>query len=241
MFGKGYLIVFGLLGVVTIVQLIRKKVSITFPPRAAIIFAALFSWLELESAAPTSYLIYILPVLSIAAGLALMRILNGESRTWAIACASMVLMIFAFMDIPGVHGRGYRIMTENYQAVGAALGEIEWPDSNAKPLVLAFNPAVHEVMRDTTIRLMTTHFIEFPAKQERADSVICREGVQYVLLYRSAIRPDYMREIEPISDAMKSIGTLVWERSGYFTDIGRSYFKSDLGMPDTLQLYRIHD
>jgi hypothetical protein len=186
-------------------------------------------------------LIYILPVLSIAAGLILMRIAAGAFRTWAIAIASLALLIFAFMDIPGVHGRGYRLMVENYQAVGAALAEVDRPDSNIKPLVLVFNPAVHEVMRDSTIRMMTTHFIEFPAKHESVDSILHGEGVNYVLLYRSAIKPDYMREIGPISDAMNRIGTLVWERPNYFTDIGRSYFQKDLGAPDTLQLYRIHD
>jgi hypothetical protein len=240
-FGMGYLTVFGLLTIVVFVKLVQKQFRLKIAPGAVIILAVLFSWLEFESAAPTSYLIYILPALSIAAGLILMRILEGQLRTLSIAVASIALLVFAFMDIPGVHGRGYRIMTENFQAVSAALAEIERPDSNIKPLVLAFNPAVHEVLRDTTFRLMTTHFIEFPSTQERADSLIRNEDVKYVLLYRSAIKPDYMREIGPISDAMNRIGTLVWKRPGYFTDIGRSYFQKDLGAPDTLQLYRIHD
>ena len=240
-FGIGYLIVFGVQLIAASIAFLRNKVPTKISPRAVIILAVSFSWFELESAAPTSYLIYILPVLSVAAGLELMRLAKGSLRTWLIAATSIPLLVFGFLDIPGVHGRGYRIMTDNYQAVGAALSEIERPDSNAKPLVLAFNPAVHEVLRDTTVRLMTTHFIEFPAKAERVDSVLCNQGVQYVLLYRSAIKPDYMREIGPISDAMKRIGTLVWERPGYFTDIGRSYFHSDLSTPDTLQLYRIHD
>jgi hypothetical protein len=237
----GYLVLFGVLLLAAFVQAARRKARARILPQAVIIIFVLASWFEFESAAPTSYLIYVLPVVSLAAGLILIRIIGGHLRTWSLAVAGLALLVFAFLDIPGVHGKGYRIATSNYQAVMAALSEIERPNSNSKPLVLAFNPAVHEIIRDTTIRLMTTQFVEFPKRNESTDSVILQQGVQYVLLYRSAIKFDYMREIGPISDAMNRMGTLVWERPGYFTDIGRSYFQATIGAPDTLQLYRIHE
>jgi hypothetical protein len=132
-------------------------------------------------------------------------------------------------------------MTANALAVGAALGEIEQTDSGKRPLVLAFNPAVHEVLRDTNMWLMTTQFIEYPTTNRSVDSVLRGAGVNYVLVYASAIKPDYMREVGPIRAALTRMATPIWERSGYFTDIGRSYFDTALGAPDTLRLYRLNN
>ncbi|HZK76060.1 MAG TPA: hypothetical protein VFD13_04050, partial [Candidatus Kapabacteria bacterium] len=60
------------------------------------------------------------------------------------------------------------------------------------------------------------------------------------LVYLSAWKPDYMREVEPILAALARTATPLWERAGYFTDIGRSYFDSRLGAPDTIRLYRVN-
>ncbi len=240
MYGFGYIFIFASIAVLAIVQYIRKPIPLSVSKTSVILAVVIFSWLELESSAPSSYLIYMLPVLSVVVALALKRLLGEELRTWAIACASIVLAIVAFRDVPGRHGKGYHLMTSNALAVGAALGEVEQPDSGQHPLVLAFNPAVHEVMRDTNVRLMTTQFIEYPLENVAVDSVLRSAGVNYVLLYSSALKPDYMREVGPIRAALAHIATPVWERPGYFTDIGRSYFDTTLSEPDTLRLYRVN-
>jgi hypothetical protein len=240
MYAFGYIVIFAAIAVVAVLQYLRKPGSISIPLRPIVIVAILISWLELESAAPSSYLIFILPILSLGAALALKRFIGEQVRTWGIAAVSITLGIFAFRDIPGVHGKGYHLMTANALAVGAALGEIQQPDSGIHPLVLAFNPAVHEVLRDTSVRLMTTQFIEYPTSNMNVDSVLRNAGVNYVLLYASAIKPDYMREVGPIHDALARTATPIWERPGYFTDIGRSYFDTILFAPDTLRLYRIN-
>ena len=245
MYGLGYIFVFSAMTVIAIIQYLRRVKPIPIRTQAVTIAIVLFSWLEFESAAPSSYLIYVLPVLSFAAALWMKQLMQGRTRTWVIAIISVVLGIFAFRDIPGRHGKGYHLMTANALGVGTALGEIEESDSGTHPLVLAFNPAVHEVMRDTNVRLMTTQFIEYPEAISTGgntfvDSVLQKAGVNYVLLYASAIKPDYMREVGPIRSALDRIGTPIWERSGYFTDIGRTYFDTTLGVPDTLRLYRIN-
>jgi hypothetical protein len=240
MYGLGYLFIFAAIAIVAIVHYLRKPGRISIPLKLAAIVAILISWFELESAAPPSYLIYILPVLSLGAALALKHLAREDVRTWGIAAVSIMLGIFAFRDIPGRHGKGYHLMTANALAIGAALGAIEQSDSGIHPLVLAFNPAVHEVLRDTSVRLMTTQFIEYPTSNLSVDSVLRNARVNYVLLYASAIKPDYMREVGPIHDALARIATPIWERAGYFTDIGRSYFDTTLSLPDTLRLYRIN-
>ncbi len=239
--GLGYLIAFGTILVLFFVQLIRKKMSWRLGVRTAILAIVLFSWLEFESAAPTSYLIYILPILSVVAALALERLLAAPARKWVIAGIAILLAFLSLRGMPGPHGEGYQIMSDNYQAVGTALNQIEESDSSSHPLVLAFNPAVHEVLRDTNVRLMTTQFVEFPEQAGTVDSVLRRERVDYALVYLSAIKPDYMREVVPILRALDSNATPLWERTGYFTDIGRSYCNSIPGLPDTIRLYKLHD
>lgn len=249
-YALGFIVVFAAIAMLAIIQWIRIRGRFAVPLSVATIFMVLISWLECESSAPTSYLIYVLPILSFSAALSLNKLFKESSRMWVIAFAGIVLGIFAFRDMPGAYGKGYQIMTDNSLAVGAALDAIEQPDdtiatlrpkdSSHRPLVLAYSPAVHEVLRDTNVQLMTTQFIEYPATNASVDSVLRNAGVNFVLLYASAIKPDYMREVGPIRAAMARIATPIWERSGYFTDIGRSYFDTILGAPDTLRLYRMN-
>ncbi len=240
-FGLGYIIVCSALVLFLVIQMVRKPSALQIGRRAILLFLVFVCWFELESAAPTSYLIYVLPVLGLVAVLALEQLLPLTIRTWAIAALSVVLAFIALRDMPGPHGKGYELMSENYEAVGTALSQIEDADSNFHPLVLTFNPAVHEVLRDTNVRLMTTNFVEFPGGQHSVASVLHAHHVDYALVYLSAIKPDYMREVGPILSALDTIGTPLWERPGYFTDIGRSYFDRSLGAPDTLRLYKLHE
>ena len=236
----GYVFTFAAIAAVAVIQYLRKRGSISVPLKGIAILSALISWVELESAAPSSYLIYILPILSLAVALAMKHLFRENVRTWAIASVSIILGIFAFRDMPGSHGKGYHLIAANALAVGTAIGEIEQADSGSHPLVLAFTPAVHEVLRDTNVKLMTTQFIEYPLAGICVDSILQHVGVNYVLVYASAIKPDYMREVGPIRAALNRIATPSWERSGYFTDIGRSYFDTTFSTPDTLRLYRIN-
>ncbi len=240
MYAAGYIFVFAAVVGITIIQYIRRRSAFAIPIKPIIFLTVMLSWFELESAAPSSYLIYILPVLSLSVSIAWNKLLGKQTRIWSIAFASIVLGFFAFRDTPGMHGKGYHLMTANALAVGTALGTIEESDSGHRPLVLAFNPAVHEVLRDTNVQLMTTQFIEYSMTNASVDSILRMEHVNYVLLYASALKPDYMREVGPIRAALGRIATPIWERPGYFTDIGRSYFDTTLSTPDTLRLYRLN-
>ncbi len=238
-YAMGFIFTFALLAVSAIVYYIRNR-RLSFGHFAFALAIVFISWLEFESAAPSSYIIYILPVLSLAASLTILKVVPERFRYWLAAVLGVGLAILAFRDVPARHGKGYRIMTENSLALSAALNEIESDSSVAHLRVLTFTPAVHEVLRDTNVRIMTTQFVEYPAEDIGADSVVREYGVNYVLLYASALKPDYMREVRPIRFALDRIATPVWERPGYFTDIGRSYFDTVFGLPDTLRLYKIN-
>ncbi len=239
-YGFGYLVMIGAVALTAMIQYFRKVGTFSVSVGAVTIAVVLGSWFEFESAAPSSYIIYMLPVLSLAVALAMKRVLHEQPRIIGIALASILLFVFAFRDVPGARGKGYRLMTSNSLAVSAALAEAEQLDSVHYPLVLTFNPAVHEVMRDTNVLLMTTHFIEYATAAQSVDSVLRGAGVDYVLLYASALKPDYMREVGPIRTALARTATPIWERPGYFTDIGRSYFDTTLGLHDTVRLYHIN-
>ncbi len=240
-FGLGYILAFAVIVILAVIQFARKAVRWKMGWSVATLLIVFLSWLEFESAAPTSYLIYMLPVLALLAALAMKRLSSEAIRNWIILGLGVVLSVIAIAGMPGAHGKGYQLLSSNYQAVGAALDQIEQADSSSHPLVLAFNPAVHEVLRDTNVRLMTTHFVEFSMGTLNVDSVLQAEHVNYALVYLSALKPDYMREVGPIMTVLRKTATPLWERVGYFTDIGRSYFDSRLGAPDTIRLYRLHN
>jgi hypothetical protein len=157
----------------------------------------------------------------------------------------VLLCLFGLADAPLSHGFSEHINRDNDEAIDGALAAIETAHPHEHPIVLTFNPAVHRVLLDTNVRLMTTHFVEFPEdsgqSNRSAENIIRKDSVEYILLYRSAIKPDYMREVEPITSAARAMGSVVFEKSGVFTDIGRSYFKLDQNASDTIQLYYIHE
>ncbi|MDP4199430.1 MAG: hypothetical protein Q8922_09880 [Bacteroidota bacterium] len=239
-FAFGYVILAALVLLLTVVRGIRKSGRLNIPAWTWLIVIVLLSWLELESAAPTSYLIYILPVLSLGIALTLKATTSKGIASSIVVLCSAAMFYFAFHDSWQARKNGLLLTRANDDAIGAASAEIE--QDTTHPLVLAFNPAVHRLMTDSAIRLMTTHFIEFPISIVPVDSILRSEHVRYVLVYRSALKPDYMREVEPITNAAKRAGTLVWERtSAILTDVGRSYFDTSMSGHDTLRVYKIRE
>lgn len=236
--GFGYIIAFMVSFVAVVMTSVRQR-RFTFTRGAWLVLALLFSWLEFESAAPTSYLVYILPVLSIAIALAIQASVPRRLAIALIAIGAIVLVIVAIQDDWRARSNGKKLSLANDEAVSAALSAIE--QDTTHPLVLAFTPAVHRVLMDSEVRLMTTQFVEYPESNKPIDSVFREQHVRYVMLYRNSIKPEYMREVQPITDASKRMGVLVWERAGFLTDIGRSYFAKDFSGNDTLQVYRIRD
>jgi hypothetical protein len=200
--------------------------------------ATLVAWLLFESSAPTSYLVYIVPVIAVS-----IVVLLSSLPTSIIAAIALVLTVTAPIMLHNAEVLGTELMTNNTSAVEGAVNYIR---SHPQPgPVLTINLAVHVLERER-VPIMTTQFIEFPATTATPDSVLRQNNVHYMLLYQSALHPDYMREILPLTAIARTRGTLVYGSVAPLTDIARDYFHSgsritSRATPDTLQLYMLHD
>jgi hypothetical protein len=220
------------------VAFFRRNLRAFLRPVPVLLGILVLSWVLIESSAPPSYLIYILPPLA----LTLSRAITDWSRKpWTnhtLGTTALLVSIFAVRDARITETRGLEVSSNNEQAVDAALRTTH---TIATPLVVVFNPGIHVAIRDTSVRVMTTHFVEFPDSIQSAWQAMQQEHADFVLLYKSPVLPDYMREVGPISEMLAKHGSLVHQQTGRFTDIGRSYFGKWPGTPDTIQLYRLHD
>src|SRR5207237_553787 len=128
---------------------------------------------------------------------------------------------------------GRRIDEANTTAVQAAIEQESrlWKKGERKPLVLAQGPAIHELLRDTTMRLMTESFIFFPERDEPPDTTIAREGVNYILDYERPMTAEYERAVHTAIP--------VFSRAGHFLDRTANYFHDTTSEIDTLTLYQV--
>ncbi len=231
----------------TMIALVRRQAQIGLEWRHVVAAMIVVCWFEFESAAPTSYLIHVLPVLSVEIALIAWRLLPVVGRPWIILSAAAALGIFGLTDAWNVRTIGRNISKANDHAVTDALGQVVHGSAEPRPIVLASNPSIHCILLDTSVQLMTTHLVEFPqdgtshGELSPLEYAIKKAHVRYILLYQSGLKPDYMREIGPLSIAAKHLGLMVWQQAGVFTDVGRSYFESCNNAPDTLQLYHLYD
>jgi hypothetical protein len=196
------------------------------------------SWLLFESSAPTSYLIYIVPVVAVSASVLLSTL--PPLVLAIVAAVPVALLPFSILNAESL---GNTLTTYNDASVGEAIAHIR-TDPKPGP-VLTINLGVHELL-NAGLPIMTTQFVEFPASSLSPDSVLRQNNVHYMLLYQSPLHPDYMREILPLTRIAHDRGTLVFSRAAAMTDIARDYFAPNVvitaPMPaDTLQLYLLHD
>lgn len=192
------------------------------------------SWLLFESSAPTSYLIYVVPVVAVSTA-----VLLSTLPEFVLGIIALVPIVTIALGVASAEQLGEYLSANNTKAVNeAALYVTQHP---APGPLLTINLGVHDLLK-SEVPIMTTQFIEFPATNASPDSVLRRNNVHYVLLYQSPLHPDYMREILPLSRIASERGTLVYRHIVPMTDIARDYFgERSLGLPDTLQLYLLHD
>jgi hypothetical protein len=221
--------------IVLVIPGLRRRRSL---PMWWLPIAVILSWLLFESSAPTSYLIYVIPVLAVS-----VAVLVSVLPAGMLAVVALIPTILLPFSISNANDLGRMLTNENDTAVQAAADFIH---SHPQPgPVLTINLGVHKLL-DIGLPIMTTQFIEFPATATTPDSILRQNGVRYVLLYQSALHPDYMREILPLTRVTHARGTMVFSRVAPITDIARDYFSpgatiTALKYPDTLQLYLLHD
>ena len=153
----------------------------------------------------------------------------------AVASIAVTVEIFAFwLPELGNAGRmGKRIDDANIAAVQAAIEQASrnWEPGAEHPLILAQGPAIHELLRDTTIRIMSEAFLFFPLRPESPDSVIARADVNYILDYDKPMTPEYERAVRKWKP--------VFSRSGPLLDRTLNYFHDTASELDTLTLYQV--
>ena len=197
----------------------------------------LFSTLFFQSTLPY-YLVHVLPLIALTfaahAG-------EWKKTKWlrpAVGIASLAMaleLVFVWLPKTNAAGKlGKQISEGNTAAVQAAIEEESrlWDRGATKYLILAQAPAVHELLRDSSIRLMTESFIFFPDRIESTDSVISRTHVDYILDYNRPMTADYQHAIRH--------ATPIFSRVGRLLDRTVDYYKDTTGELDTLTLYAVY-
>ncbi|HWF45225.1 MAG TPA: hypothetical protein VG537_11340, partial [Candidatus Kapabacteria bacterium] len=186
----------------------------------------LWSAIFLQSTLPY-YQFYILPLASLTFAVHLQQwrtnsVVRWSARIAGIAASILVLAIFLpRLDRAGKIGR--KINEANIAAIQAAFEETSrsWPHmekkSASRPLVLAQAPAIAELLRDPTVRIMSESFLFFPSKnQGLPDSVIAREHVDYIIDYGRPMTSEYDYAVHQM--------TPIFLRTGSFLDRNIDYF-----------------
>jgi hypothetical protein len=194
------------------------------------------------------YLIYLLPLMALAFAL---HLEVWSTLSWSapiIAIASLTLCtIIVFRWTPELShaGRmGKQIDEANTAAIQAAIEEAsrDWEPDGTKPLVLAQAPAIHELLRDTILRIMNESFILFPIGRMSDHSlgdhssgspqnVMIHAGVSYVFDYDKPMTPEYETAVRR--------GIPIFTRIGPLLDRSVDYFNDTASESDTLTMYQL--
>jgi len=226
-----------------------SEIGLTFmrsPHRAARFLSislacVLLSAIFLQSTLPY-YQFYVLPLASLAFAVHIQQWRTNSTLRWSARIAGIAVCILVLtILLPRLYRAGKigrKINEANIAAIQAAFEETSrsWPrmekKSASRPLVLAQAPAIAELLRDPTVRIMSESFLFFPSKnQDLADSVISREHVDYIIDYGRPMTTEYDYAVHQM--------TPIFLRTGTFLDRGIDYFHPTPLNVDTLTLYEV--
>jgi len=183
------------------------------------------------------YLAHVLPLIALTFVVHLNEWKRSTMIQPALAFVSLAITIAIFLWwLPALNraGRmGDAINEANTTAVQAAF-EAEGRAQVAKekrPLVLAQAPAIHELLRDQTVRLMSEAFLFFPIRNEPIDSTLHRANVEYIIDYDRPMTDEYRNVVHQASP--------IFIRTGRFLDRTVDYFHDTTSEIDTLTLYHV--
>jgi hypothetical protein len=196
------------------------------------------SWLFLEGA-EINYLIHILPILLLVLAKMIERFVVRSpkiARPLLVAVA-ITFSVLSVRDAISGGSNAREIERSNQTAVTQIESAInsDWKEIG-KARVVTEPPALARLSQDTSIHVMTDHFISFPTRQEPLDSFFHREGVDYVVLYNSPVYPKDRPRDDPFYQDVRRLGTLRLTTIGKAGDIGRDYFQGS-DWHDTLLLF----
>lgn len=175
------------------------------------------SWLFVEAAGPSSYLIYILPVLIIGSVPLLNQWMARSASAIVVGLVAVGVAIVGMSDARQAHMNG-EILTQELR------GAISNLNLSKDSRVLAMNPAVSHLL-DMKVPLSTAHAIELPSSTAPYDSI------GHVITFNSALQPGFIWEVMPLRTLVAPDATRI---TGRFLDVGRSYFDPMTESRDTL-------
>jgi hypothetical protein len=201
----------------------------------ALVFGALF----LQSTLPY-YLIHVLPLITLTSAVH-MQAWYRTALLHKVLPVAGLLSVLAVLGTSGLELHraqelGRQLTVENTAAVQAAIEQAsrQWNSKDTKPLILGQGPALHDLLRDTSYRVMSEAFLFFPERAETTETVLRRMGVDYIIDYHRPMTPEYQA-------AVTSLGIPVFRRSGWFLDRSADYFEGKNLSLDTLTLYQVHN
>ncbi|HET6401620.1 MAG TPA: hypothetical protein VFH95_09500 [Candidatus Kapabacteria bacterium] len=207
----------------------------------------LLSGALLQSTLPY-YVSYFLPLAALVFAAHAREWANGVWLRPAIAIVSLVMAveIFAFWlpELSHAGKMGKRIDDANTAAVQAAIEQasLKWEPGTDHPLILAQAPAIHELLRDTNVRVMSEAFLFFPLHPfplhrpnalpiQSPDSVIARADVNYILDYNKPMTPEYELAVHKWKP--------IFSRAGPLLDRTLNYFHDTASELDTMTMYQV--
>src|SRR5581483_10320881 len=185
------------------------------------------------------YYMQVLPLFVVA----LIALLASRWRSSLLLCvptlvAGIILCYLGTRDALNASSLAETIARDNNRAIEEVTTTINLQSPNGRPTVLAQNPAIARLEHDTTLRLMTAHFISFPIYRGPIPDILRATHVGYIVLYASHDGSVYSEEygvLRPIADR---IATPVLKIPGTLFDVHRDYFKPlSQDSLDTLILY----
>ncbi|MFI5201944.1 MAG: hypothetical protein ACHQNE_06125 [Candidatus Kapaibacterium sp.] len=197
------------------------------------------SWLLLEGS-EVNYLIHVLPLMFLGFAIALSRLTERWDHVWIPFMAiAIVVFIFGWRDSERAFVNGSAIEASNKEAAKIIEARITstWLNS-AKPHVLTEPPMLDRLSHDTSIQIMTDHFLSFPLRIEPLDSFFAREHVNYAVLYNSQSYPKDRPRDDPFYQGVARSGQLITRYIGESGDVGRGYFDHS-NWRDTVLLFKL--
>ncbi len=214
----------------------KRNRSHTLTVAIVIVF---LSWFFLQGA-EINYLAHVLPLLFLALAIALTRLLS-YSR-WLLLPIVAIGIAFGFTgwrDAARACSNASNIDRSNANAVESLKAAIaaRWHFAQ-KPLVLTEPPVLDRLANDTSLRVMTDHFISFPSIPVSLDTFLMREHVNFIVLYNSPSYPKNRPVNDPFYRNVRRSSTLISEAIGISGDVGRDYFDRSY-LRDTLLLFEV--
>jgi len=233
--------VLGLAIAAVVLTLVRiKHVKLSLGERFALqsCILAIVSWLLLESYA-IYYYMQVLPLIVFVSALLIARSLPApvasRSVRVALLIASILISYVALTDATLALTSGSRVTTANHQALKQAVSNIP-PTGD---VILAQNPSLAWLLHRTNMKVMSSHFLEFPITDRAPADVMKAEHVKYLLLYVDPKDKNYSFEVPTMMRVADSVGELIATQHGALLDVDRNYFALDTSRVDTLKLYKL--